>query len=287
MATSRGIKATRIGGALIAGSTILGCALFVPFGATSAFGVSFGQKKSVAESQSMVGVQALVLHSRFDATIRGDDSVAEPTIRLLGTVQGVTPTFEVQEDAGNFRVTAHCDRWLFLGSRCNLRADIVVPTGTSVNLFGSSGDVAISQISKQVTARTSSGDIAISDVSGAVEANTASGDITTTDVTSIITTKASSGSVLIKNPGVNTTILARSSAGDITVDSAAQLPNGVDVGTSAGGISVTLPQDAEMNIDAQGTTGEVLISVKHNPNSPNRLRAKSASGTIRLTSVTE
>ena len=120
----------------------------------------------------------------------------------------------------------------------------------------SGGDIMIDSITGAANIATSGGDIEIGAVSGEIEIRTSGGDISLERAGGAVSAGTSGGDMEIGN--VIGPLNARTSGGDIeAVFSGAEATGGGELRTMGGDLTVYLPEDAQIEIDANAMGGGV------------------------------
>jgi hypothetical protein len=160
------------------------------------------------------------------------------------------------------RLSSECDEE-FAGS-CNVRYAITVPRGTSVMADSGAGDVVADGVVSSMPVELSSGagDVVASDVTAPrVKLDSGAGDVIAT---------------ALRVPELRAT----SSAGSVRIDFAGKPPRDVFADSSAGDVSISLP-DATYALQASTSAGNVSTgSVRNDPRSPRSVTATSSAGDV-------
>ena len=153
--------------------------------------------------------------------------------------------------------------------------EITVPADTSVRADSGSGSVLITDIAAPVSADTGSGSIKLRNIGGEVTADTGSGSIVAEGVAGGFHADTGSGSVTlsqsapgdvsvdtgsgsIKLTGVVGALEADAGSGSISVQGTQTGDWTLDSGS--GSISVTLPDDAAFDLDAESRSGGIRVA---------------------------
>ncbi|MEA2909895.1 MAG: hypothetical protein QOJ15_1976 [Bradyrhizobium sp.] len=136
------------------------------------------------------------------------------------------------------------------------------------------GDIIIGEAGNDVVAQTSSGSIRIKSANGSVEARNAGGDISVQDATGKLVLNTSSGSIRIgrakgaveaKDSGgsveiadARDAVTVHTSSGEITVNFSVAPKADSRLDVSGGGIKVSLPRSAGLDVDARASGGKVI-----------------------------
>ncbi len=160
------------------------------------------------------------------------------------------------------------------GHNVSISYEIVVPVNTEVKSHTGSGSQEISGVSGPVEVGTGSGRLTLTDIDGAVSARTGSGAITADGIAgsfeahsgsgSIRLTQAAPGDVVVTTGsgsselhGVVGALRVRAGSGRIVVDG--QQEGTWDLDTGSGSVSVSLPENAAFELDAESGSGGISI----------------------------
>jgi hypothetical protein len=144
-----------------------------------------------------------------------------------------------------------------------------------------SGDINVSDVIGQVSARSASGDVVVRRVTGQVTASTASGDVEVDQVTGPISARSSSGNVTGKLDQLDAAgeLVFTTASGDVRVQVPSTLNADVEIHTISGSLNTDFP--LQINVprygpsrSAQGRLGD----------GSHVMRISSASGNVTLTS---
>lgn len=129
---------------------------------------------------------------------------------------------------------------------CSVDYMVEVPKGTRVEAETGSGDIHLRALGNPIKAKVGSGDLQGTGLTGEeIKVEAGSGDTT------------------------------------LTYDTA---PNSIDLVSGSGTANITLP-DGLYHVDAQAKSGESMISVKTDRNSPHKIVVRTGSGDISLSAV--
>jgi DUF4097 and DUF4098 domain-containing protein YvlB len=182
----------------------------------------------------------------------------------------------------------------------DLRIDLVVPTGTTLDAETGAADVDATGELGAVSIRSGSGDLAFEGVTGNVVAKVASGDVRGGEVGGDLTVHGASGDVSVRKVGGALT--CRTASGDVHVDDLggdAQITGAsgdIDLGavrqgtltlrSVSGDIAVGVVPGTGVWLDLTSTTGDAVseLSEPAEPTSDARLeiRATVVSGDVRV-----
>ncbi len=174
------------------------------------------------------------------------------------------PTATQRVTAGAAEVETACPR-AWIGAWCSVDLELVVPSGTAVQLRSSVGDVRVDGLSGAVSATTSVGDVFLTAVTGdQVSAHTSTGDVVvrTGGVDATVTAESDTGNVQVVSSSTVRRVVATTSAGDVQVAVPTGQSYAADVETAAGDRRVTIATDpaATRSITAHTSTGDVQVS---------------------------
>ena len=119
----------------------------------------------------------------------------------------------------------------------------------------SGGDITIGSITGSADVSTSGGDIEIGAVSGETEMRTSGGDISLTQAGGAVSAGTSGGDIEIGN--VLGSLNARTSGGDIEASFSGMEATGGELRTTGGDVTAYLPENAQVEIDANAMGGGV------------------------------
>jgi hypothetical protein len=153
-----------------------------------------------------------------------------------------------------------------------VRAPVVVDTGAGdvtladdrgpVVATSRSGGIACNGIAGRLAATTGSGHVLLDDISASLDVATGSGDVDGSGLhPPDARMRTGSGDLVVKFDAPATSIAARSSAGDITID-VPDAPYRLDVTSGSGAtrvLGITRAANAERSISARSDGGEVIL----------------------------
>jgi hypothetical protein len=209
--------------------------------------VSTGSGSITVES-GPVGKVEIVGHVRVGNGLfrKGDDNAQELLDEIVAN-----PPIELVD--GQLRV-GHLKGHAF--NNVSISFEITVPADTRVKAGTGSGSVTIDGVAEIVKASSGSGSLKLDNIGGAVVARTGSGSITVTQ-SAPGDVKVSSGSGGIELHNVDGALHARAGSGRIRVDGR---QNGAwDIDTGSGSIRVDLPDDAAFQLDAESSSGSIVV----------------------------
>jgi len=202
-------------------------------------------------------------------------------VELVRTVHRslIGPHFSEQVAGTTLQITGDCP-WYGMG-RCGVSYELVVPADLIADVRASSGDVILEGLTGDMVVRSSSGDIVLRSIAGSIDADVSSGDIVLEDVTGDVLAQSSSGDVIADRLSASS-VRIQASSGDIVLD-LVTAPERVDVESSSGDVTITVPDDGTAYaVVGETSSGDRLISVATDPASPNQARIQTSSGDARF-----
>lgn len=159
-----------------------------------------------------------------------------------------------------------------ISEKINLEATLSVPQNIALFAKTSGGHITASQLKKSQDLKTSGGHITLSDINGTTNAKTGGGHITANRVFGDITMSTGGGHIKMQETGGNLkvktggghiniqnaegSISAKTSGGNIS-SSVTSAQDQLRFSTSAGNVSLSLPQDIAANLDISGTSASL------------------------------
>lgn len=141
-------------------------------------------------------------------------------------------------------------------------------TGTTKVSTGG-GKLKLAQLRGPLDAKTSGGSIRLNNCEGALNVSTSGGEIKAETGKGSLEARTSGGSILVRDFGGDTNVKTsggqltlenvrgklsgKTSGGSITASLVSPLPGDVDLASSAGSISLSVPADVAMNIEASAS----------------------------------
>ncbi len=186
------------------------------------------------------------------------------------------PKLKTDIEGGNLTLSGSCHDMVF--GHCESSFVVRIPEGTPVTVETRSGDVRASDLSGHVSIDAGSGDIALSGLTGGTTARVSSGDIEASRLAGKLVLEASSGDVDAAEL-TSRTIDARATSGDVFLD-VANVPERVNVASSSGDVTISVPRNGDEGYDAQAATssGDTRVRVTKNDASSRSLSAVTSSG---------
>ncbi len=132
--------------------------------------------------------------------------------------------------------------------------------GADLKTFG--GDIMLGPVLGDLKAQTMAGEIRVGPVTGSATVETSGGDIRIERVSGIVVARTGGGDVIL--PAVAGSVRARTGGGEVRVGIVSRVPkDGIVIRNEGGDVLLTLPSDAQADLDLQveGPTdpGEVVI----------------------------
>jgi hypothetical protein len=152
--------------------------------------------------------------------------------------------------------------------------EITVPQDTRVRTRTGSGDQTLETLTGTFDLESGSGDMRLRDLNGEVHLHTGSGDVEGRNVSGAITARAGSGDINIEQSakgdvdvqtgsgnielrGLEGGLHAEAGSGDLSVEAARVAP--WQIRTGSGNVRVHLPSDAAFNLEANTSSGSVIV----------------------------
>jgi len=207
------------------------------------------------EAKLVTDKEAQDLFSRFRVSFDAGSDAKSSYVSVKGTY----------EDKSFFH--------LFENSRLNVRYVVTVPSRYNVQVKTSGGNIALADLTGDVSLDTSGGDLKIGRINGKVDASTSGGDV---DVVAgrNVTVRSSGGHLIIGH--ASGPIDARTSGGDIRIDQA----DDTLVAKTSGG-AITLNQIAGA-FDAHTSGGSISAKITQQPKGDSSLSTSGGSVSIYL-----
>ncbi len=227
---------------------------------------------------------------RFEGVkaIRLDSGAGDITLRGT-TASSVSGSRRVQRSftSPSYRETLEADGTLVIRSRCNgfivvncgVTYDLFVPEGVSVQGVASGGDIALSNIMKDVDVRSSAGDVTARDMGGNLILQSSAGDVRVTGSSGTLQLVSSAGDVVVTGANASS-VEATSSAGDVRL-SFRNAPRSITASSSAGDVAVGVARSSTgYRVDASTSAGDTTVQIKSDPESPMRMKLRSSAGDV-------
>jgi len=202
-------------------------------------------------------VHTLVISNRVgDVQVTGGAGRVSVTERIRYRHQLPQTTHAVR--AGTLTLTGDCP----VSQACDVEYHVRVPPGTTVRIDDRVGNVRLTALTGQVSARTGAGGIDLRSLSGAVQARENAGSISGSDMSSATSTMNTNvGSIDVSFSAAPATLAAATTIGSISL----RLPGGVayavHASTGVGTIHVTVPRSASSahSITVRTGTGSITV----------------------------
>jgi hypothetical protein len=195
--------------------------------------------------------------------VRGNvDVVAGTGPARLEVTQLAGPPLEVSVENGKLTVAHEHLRWggilsWVTGGDRNSRAilSLTVPPESEVELGVVSADATVSGITGRTKVRGVSGEVTIDGCSADVEAESVSGNLETRGLDGKLNFKTVSGDLTVVD-GSAGLVAAKTVSGHVTLD-LAEVAGPLQLASVSGDITVRVPQDAALDVEARSTSGKV------------------------------
>jgi Putative adhesin len=228
------------------------------------------------------GITAILVRGAGDVTVlgrpTGNDDAEQVRVKQR-VVRGLRPVKVTSQVRGStLELRGNCPA---LTSVCTVDFEIVLPDNVSLKLTSSGGDVTVRNQLAGLAAESSGGDVSLFDVTGAIEARSSGGSLLFERVDGPIKANTSGGKVM----GValkSSDAAFSSSGGDVNVTFVVA-PQRVKATSSGGDVVVALPRGPEVYAAiAESSGGDKSIDVRTDPESPNKVEARSSGGDARI-----
>ena len=137
----------------------------------------------------------------------------------------------------------------------------------NIKLETSGGDIITSETESDLICETSGGDIEVTNNKGNADLSTSGGDIKAKNINGKLNAETSGGDITVETQ--NGSINAETSGGDIDIKYFGKVER-INAETSGGDINISLPSDANADVDLDSRGGDV--SVKHSHSSNTRIK---------------
>lgn len=192
------------------------------------------------------------------------------------------PRVEHSLTDGLLEIEADCPGTFFsIGGSCSVDHVVRVRASVEVQIDSGSGTVRVSGLDSAVMAETGSGSIELVDLSGRITAATGSGGIGLERVSG--PADVSTGSGTIRGTDLTSPrITAQTGSGSINLDFAAP-PEALELETGSGSITAMVPAGS-YRLDLNTNSGSTTASgITEDASSRRTIRARTGSGSIRIT----
>jgi hypothetical protein len=192
--------------------------------------------------------------------LRGTDAATITGERVVDRGLG-EPRFSERVDGDTLVIRADCPWWT--NHNCGVAYTLAVPASVAVDASSSGSGIETAGLLGDQTLDSSGGGITVVDPAGALDVDSSGGGITVRGARSA-------------------QVQADSSGGGVRVSFAAP-PSSVDVESSGGGVTIELPPGpVAYAVDAESSGGGRRVDVKTDPDSANRIRARSSGGGVTI-----
>ena len=191
------------------------------------------------------------------------------TDEMLRQLQDNPP---VELSNGRLRVGHIEDR--DLRKRVSISYEITVPASTEVRADSGSGSITITDVAANVEASAGSGSVTLQNIGGSVDAATGSGSIRADGVAGAFTGDTGSGNIYLVQTapgdvdvetgsgsselkGVIGALSAEAGSGSVKIDG--QMAGDWNIDTGSGRVTISLPEDAAFDLDAEASSGGIDI----------------------------
>ncbi|MCK9279079.1 MAG: DUF4097 domain-containing protein [Melioribacteraceae bacterium] len=137
----------------------------------------------------------------------------------------------------------------------------------NIKLETSGGDIITSDTESNMICETSGGDIEVTNSKGDADLGTSGGDIKAKNIIGKLRADTSGGDITIETK--DGSINAETSGGDIDIKYYGKI-DGINAETSGGDINISVPKDANADVDLDSSGGDV--SVSHSKSSNTRIK---------------
>ncbi|GAA1734243.1 DUF4097 family beta strand repeat-containing protein [Luedemannella helvata] len=191
----------------------------------------------------------------------GTDGPPSVTVKLVGR-KGLTVSHEngelsVRHEIAPSRLRPIVGWWLFGGKRrYNADVTIAVPTTAAASLTLISGSLTASGLRDGVDADVISGSITLLGLGGRVRAKTVSGSVEALGVGGDLLMETVSGEIVLGDSSADR-VKARTISGSVTCDLDNPKARDIRVDTTSGEIVVRVPENADLQVDLNATSGRV------------------------------
>lgn len=152
---------------------------------------------------------------------------------------------------------------------------IEVPSGFSVDLDTSGGNIDVASLDGDVDCRTSGGNVSLEDVGGRVDCRTSGGDVSIGRVEGSVLAKTSGGNIKIDRSGG--AVVAKTSGGNVYVD---EVYGSVEATTSGGNVRVRMAD--QPTSDCRLTTSGGKIELAIDPSVAASIDASTSGGRVNV-----
>ncbi len=143
-------------------------------------------------------------------------------------------------------------------SHINVKYTVTVPKDYMLELKTSGGDIKVDLVNGLKKLSTSGGDIILKNTRGEISGSTSGGDILIENTEGDISVSTSGGDIKVKT--INSKLEAATSGGDVDVDYKGE-NKGIDVSTSGGDIKLAFEKNIKANLELRTSGGEISVSL--------------------------
>lgn len=262
--------------ALLFGATMIALSVKKPV-AEGKESTYWGNEKNIEKSFSVKEGDRLILDAdQGDVVVIGNDSQEMKIHISLRGSESLLKKYSVDIDQNGSTVTirARQDKRMFHwfeDASFGIRYEVELPRKYAMKLETAGGNIELRNLEGDIHGETSGGDLKLEDVHGKVYCSTSGGDIETRKSTGELTLETSGGDIVcdeldgdtrVETSGGNINISkaggpmrASTSGGDVRVE--LRDNKGIDLSTSGGNVTLTLPKSATGLINAETSGGEV------------------------------
>jgi hypothetical protein len=180
-------------------------------------------------------------------------------------------------------------KWLSGPTRARIHVSVSVPHDAEVELGVVSADATVTGVTGHTSVKSVSGDVTLDGCAGEVRAETVSGSLEARSLDGRLQFKSISGELTVVD-GSTTALSAHTVSGEVVIDLTSTTGD-VDLKTVSGDLTLRLPIDASLSLDAKSVSGHLTATgfdeVSHDrvPGS-NKLTGAIGGGDSRLTAKT-
>ncbi len=231
------------------------------------FSVRSGGTVTVRTSGGSIAVIGTTKNeARVEMTVRKNGRVLSPSDTDLSNF-----TISIRQDGNNVVATAERrsgsgNIWSGYNNE-SVSFTVYVPAAYASDLGTSGGSIRVSNLTGNQRVNTSGGSLTFENVSGEIRGRTSGGSITADGIRGPFDVSTSGGSIRISDSDGD--LVVKTSGGSIRIENARGSVSGhtsggsinaefitvsgpIDLGTSGGSVSVTLPESLGFNLDARG-----------------------------------
>ncbi|GAA1787685.1 DUF4097 family beta strand repeat-containing protein [Luedemannella flava] len=191
----------------------------------------------------------------------GTDGPPSVTVKAVGS-KGLTVSLDdgelsVRHDIAPSKLRPIVGWWFFGGKRrYNAEVTIAVPTTAAASLTVISGSLTASGLRNGAKADVVSGSITLLGLDGQVHATAVSGSVEALGVGGDLIMETVSGEIVLGDSSAHR-VKARTISGAVTCDLDNPKARDIRIDTTSGEILVRVPEDADLHVDLNATSGRV------------------------------